>query len=163
MATTINASNYYKQIQKIGHDKKTGAFTTTSAPFVDNDTGTFQLIDEMIRDLVSIKNVVKDTRDKLIGATIDTTGTEDTITLNDPTISNPKKSTVHALTPGDRDAKANNSDPSVYENERDNDKAYLSEAALFFALKTAGENIKTIIYGTKSNIKDLDDTEINHT
>ena len=158
MATTINANDYYKQIQKIGHDES-NAFGT-SAPFVVTNTGTFQLIDEMIRDLVSIKNVVKDTRDKLIGATISATGAEDTITLNDATGINPKKSTVHALTSGDRDAKANNSDPSVYENERETGKAYLSEAALFFALKTAGDNIKTIIYGTKSDIKDLDATEI---
>ena len=155
---SIKISEYYKQIKNIGVKvadiEGTGGKTT-----IKNTAGTFQLIDEMIRDLVHIKNEVREERDKnLISVTSDNDANEDTIALGSG--GNPAVALVRGKDNTDTQARTRtNNSPTVYTNEN-NVAVLLSEPALFFALQSACIGIKTVRYGNKAAVVELDDTNL---
>jgi len=159
MAGTIKVTEYYNQIKMIGKEE-------TNTPFnklvIKDTVGTFQLIDEIIRDLVHIKNEVKNNRDsQIIGTSASTNTGDDVIQLDQGnTINGLRQATVWASSSlSGRGITTTQGDipkvPAIYKNESSTDIGYLSEGGLFLALKKVGTDLKTIRYGTKTQIADL--------
>ena len=161
-------SNYYKQMALIGKNSGTINDTTTvpdtakgSAGAITDDTGTFKLIDEMIRDLVKIKNDVKTRRDtKLLDVAIETpAGGADTVddVVNFEGDDNNKRKQADiwvkaGLMSPDRGTNSSQPSyvPSVYKNEA---SVYISDGALFHTLRSSAYIIKKLKNGTKAQIK----------
>ena len=167
--TTITVNDYYAQVKMIGNDGDTDKDIGTAGEGNDigKNVGTFRLIDDMIRDLVHIKNEVKDRRDsKLIGtqgttnADLDliTLGTNDDGKLQSNVYMKDSGPDGRGIAPAD-DTEAQKA-PAVYVNTNTTDVARLSEAALFLLLKKSAENFKKMIYGTKANVVTIDSTNV---
>ena len=164
MSITVN--NYYKQISFIGavkDDQISDYFNATETTMIGNECGTYQLIDSMIRDLVSIKNKIKDRREELLKATptANANGSNpDTMVIGD-------ESTIAATTAPDTVQQADiyyNSvldvrgvssqlyvQPTMYKNDNGS-PAKLSEMATFEIIRRAAYIIKTLRRASKIDI-----------
>jgi len=162
-------SNYYKQMALIGKDSGTIKDTTvddTASVSITNDTGTFKLIDEMIRDLVKIKNDVKTRRDtKLLDVAIGDGGAtsaiiDDVVNFEGNDDNNRKQATIWAKkelfgNPSVRGVEITDDTtasyvPSVYKNEAG---VFISDGALFHTLRSSAYIIKKLKHGSEAQIK----------
>lgn len=160
-------SNYYKQMALIGKNSGTINDTTTvpntakgSTGAITDDTGTFKLIDEMIRDLVKIKNDVKTRRDtKLLDVEVSNGGSgdalDDVVNFEGDDANKRKQADIwikNGLMSPERGINTSqpNYVPSVYKNEAN---VYISEGALFHTLRSSAYIIKKLKNGTKEQIK----------
>ena len=164
-------SNYYKQMALIGKNSgriKDDTVEDTASASITDDTGTFKLIDEMIRDLVKIKNDVKTRRDtKLLDVAIGDGGAtsaiiDDVINFEGNDNNYRKQATIWAKKelfgnddPNVRGVERTNDAtasyvPSVYKNEAD---VYISEGALFHTLRSSAYIIKKLKHGSEAQIK----------
>ena len=168
MGDKIKVKDYYNQIKMIGHEEGDNAFNKLT---IKDTTGTFQLINEIIRDLVHIKNEVKKNRDsEIIGTSAPANAGEDEIELNTTatTINGVRQASVWASFTGsaNRGITTNAADikkvPAIYKNDEGGTTTvgYLSEAALFLALKKVCTNLKTIRYRSTTEIVNLDSTHL---
>ena len=166
-------SKYYKQMALIGKDSGTIKDTTTvpttakgSTGAITDDTGTFKLIDEMIRDLVKIKNDVKTRRDtKLLDVAIGDGGAtsaiiDDVVNFEGNDDNNRKQATIWAKkelfgNPSVRGVEITDDTtasyvPSVYKNEAG---VFISDGALFHTLRSSAYIIKKLKHGSEAQIK----------
>jgi|SaaInlV_150m_DNA_4_1039716.scaffolds.fasta_scaffold00315_13 hypothetical protein len=160
-------SKYYKQMALIGKDSGTIKDTTTvpttakgSTGAITDDTGTFKLIDEMIRDLVKIKNDVKTRRDtKLLDVEVSNGGSgdalDDVVNFEGDDDNKRKQADIwikNGLMNPERGINTSQPSyvPSVYKNAAN---VYISEGALFHTLRSSAYIIKKLKNGTKEQIK----------
>ena len=158
---SIEITKYYKQLALISANTTTKiktSFQTTEAGMIENDCGTFLLIDDLIRDLVSIKNKLKDRKQELLNVDASFASTEDVIkldstesidtTTNADTVGKP---TVWVSTQN-RNNNNDDANPYLYENDG---TVKFSEAATFEIIRRAAYTIKTLkLANTKSQVTD---------
>lgn len=156
---SIAITKYYKQlalISDVNNSNIESDFQITEDAMIKNKCGTFQLIDDLIRDLVSIKNKLKDRKQVLLNVDASFVSTEDVIKLaaddsidTTTTTDTVGKPTVWVSTQY-RNNVNTDANPTLYENDG---TVKFSEAATFEIIRRAAYIIKTLKLGTKANIK----------
>ena len=161
---SISIKNYYKQILFIANSTDTtqisDTFNTTESDMIKNGCSTFELIDSMIRDLVSIKNKIKERRDQ-------------TLLKVEPTVNNTNNENDNILVESDTTDKVQKADtyyndnslsnrgiladdkavqPTIYINDNGS-AANLSEGVTFSIIRRAAYIIKTLRRADKDQIK----------
>lgn len=161
---SISIKNYYKQILFIANSTSTtqisDTFDAVEKNMIGDGCSTFELIDSLIRDLVSIKNKIKERRDqtllKVEPTFNDTAGENDTIKVEgtDGTDKVKKADTTYSIAFSARGIVdgEKSTQPTMYINDNGT-PANLSESVTFSIIRRAAYIIKTLRRATTAQIK----------